>query len=130
MSGTIPATSEKASAAVAVARSGAELVQTLQREDPALYAQLVGSLSTYSKSAAAPIVGSLLGLVVAHYGLGPYLGTETLNLLTEALVGLGMAAGAAFMHWFGKRPGRALQAAPAAPVETVAQVATGTGTNS
>jgi hypothetical protein len=116
MSGTDPAIKQEVVATnnvVAFARNGAELVDGFATANPALYAQLVGSLSTYSKSAAAPIVGSLIGLLAAKYGLGPYLSTETVNLLTELLVGAGTVAGAAFMHWYGKRPGRELAAAPA-----------------
>ena len=100
--------------AVALAKNGAEFVAMAQTVDPALYAQLVGSLATYGKSAAAPLVGSLLGLLVARYGLGSYVTPDTLNLLTEALVAAGTAAGAAAMHWISKSPGRKL-ATPASP---------------
>jgi hypothetical protein len=99
-----------ASEAVAVAKEGSHFVALVQTADPALYAQLVGSLATYSKSAAAPLVGSVLGLLVAKYGLGPYVTPDILNLATEALVAIGVSAGAAAMHWLSKAPGRALQA--------------------
>lgn len=104
-------------AAVNAATTGAELLQNLQTNDPALYQQLTGSLATYGKSAAAPLVGSLLGLLIAHYGLGPYMTPDALNLLTEALVAIGTGAGALIMHWIGKRPGNKLATPtpPAAP---------------
>jgi hypothetical protein len=120
MSGTQPAAKPEVVATnnvIAVVQDGNELISALQTANPALYAQLVGSLSTYGKSAAAPIVGSLIGLLAAKYGLGPYLSTETVNLLTELLVGAGTVVGAAFMHWYGKRPGRELAAAPPTTTE-------------
>ena len=95
--------------AVAAAKDAGELLSTLETANPALYAQLFGSLATYGKSAAAPLVGSLLGALVAHYGLGPYVTADTLNLATEALVGVGTGAGAIVMHWISKKPARALQ---------------------
>lgn len=112
MSATQPATTP-ASNAVAIAKGGAELVSLLQSQDPPLYAQLVGSLATYGKSAAAPVVGALVGLLVAKLGVASIVTPDLQALLTDALVGLGTAAGAAAMHWLSKAPGRALQAAPA-----------------
>jgi hypothetical protein len=94
--------------AVAFAADGAKLITNLQTANPALYAQLVGSVATYGKSAAAPLVGSLLGLAVARWGLQPYVTADTLSLATNALVGLGTAVGALIMHWWAKAPGRAL----------------------
>jgi hypothetical protein len=99
--------------AFALAEDGAMFLSQIETTNPALYAQLVGSLATYGKSAAAPVVGSVLGLLVAHYGLGPYVTADTLSFLTDALVGLGTAGGAMLMHWIGKAPGRAL--GPPAP---------------
>ena len=96
--------------AVALAKDGAQMVASFETVNPALYAQLVGSLATYGKSAAAPLVGSALGALVAHYGLGPFVTADTLTLLTEVLVAIGTSAGALVMHWFGKAPGRALAA--------------------
>ena len=114
---TAPATAPqtvRTNAAINAAESGAALLNNLQTADPALYAQLVGSVATYGKSAAAPLVGSLLGLFVAHYGLGPYVTPDTLTFLTDALVGLGTVAGAAIMHWLSKAPARKMAAPPAA----------------
>lgn len=104
--------------AVSVAQNGAQLLSAFQVANPALYAQLVGSLATYGKSAAAPLLGSLLGLLVAHYGLGPYVTPDILTLTTEALVALGTGIGAIVMHWWSKWPGRALQT-PAVPVAMI-----------
>lgn len=125
MSATVTPTppAENASAAVALARGGAQFVQTLQTADPALYVQLVGSFATYGRSAAAPVVGGLLGLLVAYLGLKDIVTPDLQGLLTNAIVGLGTALGAAAMHWYGKRPGRALQEAPPATSETIARVA-------
>jgi len=116
MSGTQPATKPEVVATnnvIAVVQNGNQLIAGIKEANPALYNQMVGSLSTYGKSAAAPIVGSVIGLVAAHYGLGPYLSTEMVNLLTWLLVGAGTAAGSAFMHWRGKATARELAAAPA-----------------
>lgn len=110
MNDNIPTTATATDNVIAVVKDGNQLVAALQTVNPALYAQIVGTLGTYSKSAAAPLVGSALGLLVAHYGLGSYLSAETLSLLTDLLVAAGTAAGAAAMHWWSKRPGRALAA--------------------
>ena len=128
MSGTTNSgTTTPASDAVAVAQTGAQFVATVQAADPALYGQLVGSLSTYSKSAAAPVVGAVVGLLVAKFGLAQIVTPDLQNLLTEALVGVGTAAGAAIMHWWSKAPGRALKAADASVV-TARSVSTSTTT--
>jgi hypothetical protein len=116
VSGTQPTAATPADSAVAIAKNGAQLVAILQQADPALYAQLVGSLATYSKSAAAPLIGAGLGLGIAKLGIGSYVTPEIQNLLTEALVALGTGAGAVVMHWWSKGPGRALQAPSALPV--------------
>jgi hypothetical protein len=116
---TPAAQTAQTNAAISAAETGAALLNNLQTADPALYQQLVGSFSTYGKSAAAPLVGSLLGLLVAHYGLASYVTPDTLNLLTDALVALGTGAGALVMHWIGKRPGNKLAGAvPGAKVGT------------
>lgn len=118
MSGTIlvPPQQQAAqtTAAVAIAQDGAQLLSAFQIANPPLYAQMVGSLATYAKSASAPLVGSLLGLLVAHYGLGPYVTPDILNLATEGLVALGTGTGALAMHWWSKSPARALLA-PSVP---------------
>ena len=109
---TVPATNippTNASEAVNIAKDGAEFVALVQSSDPALYAQLVGSLATYGKSAAAPLLGSLLGLLIAKYGLQPYVTADMINLLTEALVAAGTGIGALVMHYLSKAPGRTLQ---------------------
>jgi|SRR6185437_4068040 len=113
--------------AIEVSRDGAKLIANLQTADPALYAQLVGSLATYGKSASAPVVGALIGALVARYGLGCTNPTatncftpDTVNLLTEVIVGAGTALGAVVMHWIGKIPGRKLAAGvPVAPSATL-----------
>lgn len=116
---TPAAQTAQTNAAISAAETGAALLNNLQTADPALYQQLVGSFSTYGKSAAAPLVGSLLGLLVAHYGLAAIVTPDTLNLLTDALVALGTGAGALVMHWIGKRPGNKLAGAvPGAKVGT------------
>lgn len=104
---------------IAVVQNSAEFFEGIKAANPALYNQMVGSLSTYGKSAAAPAIGSLLGLAAAYWGLSPYLSAETLNLLTEVLILIGTSAGAIFMHWWGKRPGRELAATPAETIEKV-----------
>lgn len=105
--------------AVAVAKGGAEFVALVQQADPALYSQLVGSLATYSKSVAAPLVGAGVGLLVAKLGVANIVTPDLQALLTEALVALGTAVGAAVMHWVGKAPGRLLQDAPPVPPAVV-----------
>lgn len=113
MSGTQPTPEVKATNnVIAVVQTGSQLVAALETANPALYAQLVGSLSTYSRSALAPFAGLLVGWAVAHWGLSPYLGTETQEILTNALACVGASAAALGMHWIGKRPGVALQASP------------------
>jgi hypothetical protein len=104
-----PQQTAQTNAAVNWAQTGAQLLTAFQTANPALYEQLVGSVATYGKSALAPIVGAALGLAVAKLGVGSYVTPDTLNLLTDALVGLGTGAGALAMHWWSKRPGRALQ---------------------
>lgn len=115
MSATVtPATTEtvRTNQVIEVVKAGSDLVDGLKTANPALYAQLVGTLATYGKSAAAPLVGSALGALIAHYGLGPYVTPDLLTFATDALVALGTTAGALVMHWWGKRPGRALAAMP------------------
>lgn len=119
MSATIPpVATTPASNAVAIAKGGAQLVSLVQTADPALYAQLVGSVTTYAKSAGAPLVGAAVGLLVAKLGVASIVTPDLQALLTDALMAVGTAAGAAAMHWLSKAPGRALQAAPS-PVTPV-----------
>jgi hypothetical protein len=113
--------------AIEVSRDGAKLIANLQTADPALYAQLVGSLMTYAKSGAAPVVGAFVGVIVAHWGLActatavnGCFTPDMVNMITYAIVGAGTALGAVVMHWIGKIPGRKLAAGvPVAPSATL-----------
>lgn len=113
--------------AVAAAKNAPELLTFLQTMNPALYAQLTGSLGTYGKSAAAPVVGAIVGAVVAHYGIACTTAVTTgcwsadfIGYVTDSLVLAGTAAGALVMHWVSKSPARAaVNSAPAAPAQKV-----------
>lgn len=117
MSATQPAPVTSGNQAIAIAKGGAEFVEVVRTADPALYGQLVGSLTTYSKSALAPVVGALVGLAVAKLGVISIVTPDLQALITDALVGVGTAGGAAVMHYFSKAPGRLLQDAPVPGVE-------------
>jgi hypothetical protein len=104
--------------AVSAARGFAQLTTTLETNNPALASQLTGSLATYAKSGIAPIVGGVLGLAVAHYGLScatpPAPGCWTPDLINQVseAIALVCAGGASLiMHWVGKAPTRAAIAA-------------------
>jgi len=113
------ATTALTNAAIAVAQAAPGLLTTLQTVNPALAAQLTGSLATYSKSAAAPIVGLVVGAVVAHFGLACSATTvaaagcwspDTINLVTEICCAAGTGIGALAMHWLSKAPARSVLA--------------------
>lgn len=107
-------------AAIDIARDAPTLVAGLEASNPAMAAQLTGSLATYAKSGAAPIVGMIVGTLAAHYGLactavtaatGACWSQEVINNVTYALIGLGASAGALVMHWISKWPARRVLAA-------------------
>ena len=108
---TLAATNE----AVAVAKGLAEAISAFETANPALYAQLVGSLGTYGKSAAAPVIGLIVGAEVARLGLacGAAVTTgcwsaDTVQTVTLVCCAAFSAAGAALMHWMSKSPARAV----------------------
>jgi hypothetical protein len=115
--------------AVDDARGFAQAVSFFQTDNPALAAQITGSLSTYAKSGAAPIVGAILGWAVPHYGLAcsvpPTPGCWSPDLINQVseVAGLVCASAASLvMHWLSKAPARAAIAAsppPAPPVATM-----------
>lgn len=114
--------------AVDDARGFAQAVSFLQTDNPALAAQITGSLSTYGKSALAPIIGGGVGLIVAHYGLScgsqPTAGCwspDLINQVTDAIVLVCASGAAAVMHWLSKAPARAAIAASPPPAPPVAK---------
>jgi hypothetical protein len=110
--------------AVAAARSGAQLLANFQQVNPALAEQLTGSVATYSKSGAAPLVGAAIGWGAAHYGLMCSASTAavagcwtdaTVTLVTAICIAAGTALSAGGMHWLAKAPARAALASSPAP---------------
>jgi hypothetical protein len=112
-------------AAVAAAQGAAEAINAFETANPALYAQMVGSLGTYGKSALTPAISGLIGGAVTHYGLscGAVVtagcwSADNVQLATLAVTAVCSAIGAAVMHWISKSPARAVlnAAVPAAPM--------------
>lgn len=110
--------------AVTAAKNAPQLLTILEDVNPALYAQLLGSAATYSKSAAAPVVGVAVGALVARFGLACTATVTTacwtqgtVDTVTDLCVAAGAALGALVMHWISKAPARAVAApsSPAAP---------------
>ena len=128
MTTNTPAQIHATNEAVAVAKGAAEAISAFETANPALYAQMVGSLGSYSKSAAAPVIGLVVGAEVAHLGLacGAAVTTgcwsaDTVQTVTLVCCAAFSAAGAALMHWMSKSPARAvLNAAAPAPAAKVA----------
>ena len=110
--------------AIAMANTTATAVESLRTTAPDAYALLLGSAGTYTKSGLAPVIGMIVGAVVAHFGLAcPTTGTATATCLTHdtitlatTLITVAFGAGAALInHWISKAPGRALATPAAAP---------------
>lgn len=106
-----------ADTAIAISRTLAATVDEWQATNPALAAQVTGSLATYLKSGVAPVVGSFVGYGAAHLGLMCTAATiansgcwsqGTIDLVTEILVMAGTGIGALIMHWHSKAPARAV----------------------
>ena len=112
MSGTSTPTPTATTAAtndvIKVARDAPELLAGFQAANPALAAQLTGSLATYLKSGGAPLVGTAIGYLVAHYALGWSQGD--IDLATEICCAIGAAVVSAANHWWSKAPARAMLA--------------------
>lgn len=92
--------------AVVAAKDLPDLLTKLNTVNPALYAQLTGTLATYAKSAAAPAVGLVVGEIVAKGvdALGVTWTADTTALVTNLILVVGAAGAAAINHWFSKRP--------------------------
>lgn len=113
-----PATqTARTNAAISAAQDGITLLNTLQTADPALYAQLVGSVATYSKSSGGTLACGIIAWGAAQWGMACS-ATVTTNCLTpeatQVLGGVAALAGAfvgsLIMHKIGKLPGQKLTA--------------------
>ena len=132
MSGNIPVTGpgmppeaapgvKATNAAISLARNAPELLAGLQAVNPAVAAQLTGTVATYSRSASAPLVGAAVGWIAAHFGLmcsaaaaANCWTADTVTTVTALCVAAGTSLSALGMHWLSKAPTRAL-VAPAPP---------------
>jgi hypothetical protein len=132
MSGTIPITGpgippeaaaevKATNTAISFARNAPELLDGLKAANPAMAAQLTGTVATYSKSGAAPLVGSIVGWLAAHFALmcssavaSNCWTQDTVNIVTALCIAAGTSLFALGMHWWSKAPTRAL-VAPAPP---------------
>ena len=113
-------------AVVNLARTLPEQITRLEAVDPALAAQLTGSLATYLKSGASPVAGAVagwfVGQAVGYFGLACTATVTTacwspgfVDGVANALAVAGTALGALVMHYISKAPARAVVAATVPP---------------
>lgn len=127
MSATTPPTQSTTTRAFATntamnaARDLPDAIAKLEKVDPALAAQLTGSLATYFKAGASPVAagvaGWLVGQAVGAAGLACSAAVTTScwspefqSAASNVLALVFTAAGALVMHWWSKAPARAVVA--------------------
>ena len=107
---------------VALAKDLPAQAAALEAVDPELAAQLTGSLQTYFKAGASPVVvgiaGWIVGQAVGYFGMAcsatvttACWSPEFVNGVANVLAVAGTAGGALAMHWLSKAPFRAVAAA-------------------